>query len=108
MRFCKDLYVSPSLAKKRKKIIWKLRTGRPQPTIYVVALAQNDDLFEIYHSGMLKQRYYKKKENAPYIVGLAQGYDGAVDLVIDMLEDVLSSTGGYDVKAYFRPGKGSL
>lgn len=102
MRFCKRLYLSPSIKDKRQQIIWKLKTGRPQPTIYLIALAGNDDLFEIYHSGIFKQRYFKKKENAPYIVGIARGYAGAVDLVSEMLTDVWRETNSYDVKNYFR------
>lgn len=108
MRFCRKLYISPSLEEKRKKVMWKLRTGRPQPAVYIIALAKNDDLFEIYHSGMLKQKYYRKKANAPYIVGIAKGYGGAVDLVVDMLQDVIRTTGGYDVKTFFMNDKGSL
>lgn len=102
MRFCRKLYISSSLEKKRRKIMWKLRTGRPQPLIYIIALAPNNDLLEIYHSGMLKQKYYKKKENAPYIVGIASGYGGAVEQVIQIIQDVLGATGGYDVKSYFK------
>lgn len=101
MRFSRKLYISPSLDKKCGTIKWKLRTGRPQPTIYIIALAKNSDLLEIYHSGILRQKYYKKKQNAPYIVGIATGYGGAVDLVIDIIQDVLRETGAYDVKAYF-------
>lgn len=101
MRFCKRLYISPSIKDGQRKIMWKLRTGRPQPMIYVISLAKNNDLFEIYHSGMLKQKYYKKKENMPYIVGLAFGYGQAVSLVTDILEDVFQLTGGYDVKGFF-------
>lgn len=101
MRFCRKMYTSPSIKDKRKKIIWKLRTGRPQPVIYVIALAKSSDLLEIYHSGMLKQKYYRKRENSPYIVGLAAGYSQAVELVADILGDVLKMTGGYDVKAFF-------
>lgn len=101
MHFYKKLYMSPSLTKKRRKILWKLRTGRPQPAIYIVTLASNNDLFEIYHSGMLKQKYYRKKENALYIVGIAEGYYGAVDLVTDMLRDVFIATGCYNAKAFF-------
>ena len=101
MRFYRGLYISPSIEKKRNKIIWKLRTGRPQPTIYVIALAKNSDQLEIYHSAMLKQKYYKKKNHAPYIVGLAVGYWNAVALVADMFEDVYKITGGYDVKSFF-------
>lgn len=51
---------------------------------------------------MLKQKYYRKKANMPYIVGIATGYGGAVDLVIDMIEDVFRETGTYDVKSFFK------
>lgn len=102
VHFSKKLYTSPSLDKKCGKVKWKLRTGRPQPLVYVIALAKNNDLLEIYHSGMLKQKYYRKKENAPYIVGIATGYGGAVDLVIDIVQDVFQETGGYDVKTFFQ------
>lgn len=101
MHFSKKLYISPSLEQKCGTIKWKLRTGRPQPAIYLIALAKNNDLLEIYHSGMLKQKYYKKKQNLPFIVGIASGYGGAVDLVIDIIQDVLRETGTYDVKTYF-------
>lgn len=101
MRFSRKLYISSSLDKKCGTVKWKLRTGRPQPFIYIIALARNNDLLEIYHSGMLKQSYYKKKQNAPYIVGIAAGYGGAVDLVIDIIQDVFRETGSYDVKTFF-------
>ncbi len=107
MRFYKELYMSPSIRDKRRQIIWKLRTGRPQPTIYVITLAKNSDLFEIYHSAMLKQRYFRRKENSPYIVGVAGGYHSAVELVIDMLTDVWKATDGYDIKAFFE-GNGGI
>ncbi|MDE6619487.1 MAG: hypothetical protein K2K74_03160 [Lachnospiraceae bacterium] len=101
VRFSRKLYISPSLDKKCGEVKWKLRTGRPQPFIYIIALAKNNDLLEIYHSGMLKQKYYRKRKNAPDIVGIAVGYGGAVDLVIDILQDVWRETGTYDVKAFF-------
>lgn len=101
MHFSRKLYIPLSLRDKRRKIIWKLRTGRPQPMIYVITLAKNGDLFEIYHSGMLKQKYYKKKENTPYIVGFAEGYNQAVEVVMEILADVFCETKGYDVRAFF-------
>jgi hypothetical protein len=102
MYFYKRLYTGPKLQKIKAKVIWKLKTGRPQPTVFVIALAKNNDLFEIYHSGILKQKYYRKKENAPYILGIASGYKEAVDLVINMLTEVYTATGGYDVKTYYK------
>lgn len=102
MRFYKGLYMSPSLQKKRNRVIWSLRTGRPQPLVYVITLAKNNDLFEIYHSAMLKQKYYRNRENSPYIVGLATGYQGAVELTAGILEDVYKITGGCNVKEFFK------
>jgi hypothetical protein len=102
MYFYKRLYTGPKLQKIKAKVIWKLKTGRPQPTVFVIALAKNNDLFEIYHSGILKQKYYRKKENAPYILGIASGYKEAVDIVINMLTEVYTATGGYDVKTYYK------
>jgi hypothetical protein len=102
MHFYKRLYTGPKLQKRKAKVLWKLRTGRPQPEVFVIALAKNNDLFEIYHSGILKQKYYRKKENAPYIMGIASGYSEAVDLVIEMITEVYTATGGYDVKTYYK------
>jgi hypothetical protein len=101
MRFYKNLYTGSKLQDSKTKVIWKLKTGRPQPFVYVITLAGNSDLFEIYHSAMLKQKYYRKKENAPYILGIASGYSEAVDLIIRMITEVYNATGGYDVKTYY-------
>jgi hypothetical protein len=101
MRFYRKLYTSHELRRKKATVVWKLKTGRPQPLVYVIALARNNDLFEIYHSAMLKQKYFRKKENAPYILGVALGYDGAVELITQMITEVYAATGGYDVKTYY-------
>jgi hypothetical protein len=101
MRFYRNLYTGPKLQKNKAKVMWKLKTGRPQPLVYVIALARNNDLFEIYHSAVLKQKYFRKKENAPYILGIASGYDEALDLITQMLMEVYAATGGYDVKTYY-------
>lgn len=101
MRFYKKLYMSPSIEKKRRQIMWKLRTGRPQPTLYIIALAKNNDLFEIYHSAMLKQKYYKHKENSPYIIGVANSYNSAVEIVTNIIQEIISCSDGLNVKKYF-------
>ncbi len=101
MHFSKKLYMSQAIKKNSLKIKWKLKTGRPQPTIYVIALAKNNDLLEIYHSAILKQNYYKQKDNVPFIVGIANSYNSAVELVINIIEDAWADTESYDIKKYF-------
>ena len=35
MRFYKKLYISPSLQKKKRQIIWRLKIGKAVPFVYV-------------------------------------------------------------------------
>lgn len=102
MYFYRNLYASPMLKKHKNKIKWKLRIGKPQPFVYIIALTHNNDLMEIYHSSILKQKHFKKKENRPFIIGVACGYEAAVTLVTEIIMDVYNETGNYDVKSFIR------
>lgn len=96
--FYKKLYVSPSLKKKKKMLIYKIKTGKIVPNLYVITLAKGDDLLEFYQSFQLKQPYFK--EHMPYIVGLADGYEEAVKLVETILLDAYEKTGSYDIRKF--------
>lgn len=98
MHFSRKLYVSPSIKKKKRSIVWKLRAGKTLPSIYVIVLSSNNDLLEIFHSALLKQPFYK--ENPPYITGIADGYQEAVSLVQDILMDTRDRNGDWDVKSF--------
>lgn len=98
MRFYKKLYTSPSLQKKRRQIVWKLKMGKTLPFIYVITLTEQNDLMDIYHCVLLKQPYYRK--NPPYVIGIADSYAAAIDLVQNILMDVNLQTGGYDVRTF--------
>lgn len=68
------------------------------PFVYVITLSEQNDLMDIYHNALLKQPYYRK--NPPYVIGIADSYSAAVDLVQNILMDVNSQTGGYDIKSF--------
>lgn len=87
MHFYKALYFSDSLEKKKRQLKWKLKRGKILPGIYVIAFTNNSDLLEIYQSVQLKQSFYKK--NPPYIIGIADGDNSAVELVQKILSDAL-------------------
>lgn len=87
--------MSPSLKKKRRKLIYKIKTGKIVPNLYVVTLSKGNNLLEFYQSFQLKQPYFK--EHKPFIVGLADGYEEAVRLVETILLDTYEKTGSYDV-----------
>ena len=87
MRFYKRLYVDSSVKKKRRQIVWKLKTGKVMPNVYCIALANNQDMLEIYHNAVLKQSlpevssiYYRDCRKLPGSSGIntdhADGYNG--------------------------------
>lgn len=98
MHFYRQLYVSPFLEKKKRQIIWKLKAHKIMPSVYIIAIADNQDLMEIYHNSLLKQPYYRK--NPPYIIGIAESYNSAIELVQSILMDVKANTGNYDIKDF--------
>ena len=101
MRFHKELYVGASIRNVRK-VKWKLKHHAGQLRVFVITLSGGRDELEIYHCAFLQQRYYKKYP--PYIVGIAGGYDEAVELLQQMVSDIYEKTGNYQLKEYFLKG----
>lgn len=97
MKFYRNLYVGESI-KKPKKVKWKLCHNAGQFQVYVIALASGDDQLEIYHCAFLQQSYYKN--HPPYIIGIAGGYDEAVDIVVEITKAAIEETGSPDLKKY--------
>lgn len=97
MKFYKNLYIGETI-KNPNKVKWKLRCNAGQLNVYVIALAPGRDYLEIYHSGILKQKYYRKYP--PFIIGIANGYEEAMNMVVRIVEEALSITGSPDVKKY--------
>jgi len=98
MKFHRELYVGNSIGNVRK-VKWKLKHGAGQLRVFVIALAPGSDELEIYHCAFLQQKYYRR--NPPCIVGIAGGYEEAVELLQEMIADIYEKTGGYRLKEYF-------
>ncbi|MDD3404638.1 MAG: hypothetical protein PHQ72_15000 [Hespellia sp.] len=95
----RQLYVSEFLEKKREKILQKLLNNQFQPNIYLITLAQNqEDELEFYSTFLLRQHVY---EDTPiFLVGLAEGYDDALDMVEMITDEVYQKTGNTDIRNY--------
>lgn len=102
MKFYKDLYIGETI-KNPGKIKRKIKHNAKQLTIYVILLAAGNDQLEICHNILLKQPYYKGKENAPYIIGIAGNYDEAVGLVCQIAKEAVEQNGNADIKQYLFP-----
>ena len=97
MKFYKKLYVGNTI-KDVRKIKRKLLLNVGQLGIYVIALCKGSDQLEIYHCAFLQQKYYRK--NPPYIVGIANGYDEAVEIVRQIAIEAYECNRNCDLKKY--------
>ena len=98
--FHDNLYVADELSSDRRKVIKKLKQGKLQMDVYVIALPQGgNDMLEIFPSYILLQKAYKQME--VNIVGLAGDQATAFSLVETMTNDCLKSRGDANVRAYF-------
>ena len=98
MRYYKHLYLAEGL-KKKEKIIRKLEEKKLQINIHVITLARNEkNQLEIYNSMVFLQPDF------PYddllVVGIAKGYEDAVEMVEEIAQEVYNKTKGADIRSY--------
>ncbi|MCI5869379.1 MAG: hypothetical protein MR224_07705 [Dorea sp.] len=99
MRYYRHLYLMDGLEKKREKIIRKLENNKFQANIHIITLAQNEkNHLEIYNSVLLLQPEFPKDDF--FVVGIAKGYEDAVDLVELITQEVYNETKGADIRSY--------
>ena len=99
MTWYEDLYVGESIIHKTSKIIWKIRHNAGQLNIYVIALASNEtNLLDIIPAQELLQKGYPKQQL--YIVGLAKGYDEAVNVAVSIIDEAYQKTGTFAIRKY--------
>ena len=82
-----------------EKIKKKLSANNLQPSIYVIAFSQSpQNQLDFFSSLLLKQHIY---ENTPlFVVGLADGYDSALELIRQITEEVFAATQSVDIRHY--------
>lgn len=100
MQWAEHLYLTDKTAKKKDKIIRKANRGVGMLSIYLITLASNpENLFDIFHAAHLKQPAFYRQEF--FVVGIASGYEEALELVQEMIGDIYRQTGGFAVREYF-------
>ena len=99
MEFYKELYISENLKKNKDRIIEKLKKNKIQFRCYIISLTENPkNQLEFYDSLMLMQKNYKK-ENL-FIVGIANGYDGALEIIEKITEETYAKQGDADIRRF--------
>ncbi|MCM1105793.1 MAG: hypothetical protein NC355_02505 [Blautia sp.] len=99
MKWFRDLYVSESIGDKANRIKWRIDHNAGTVRVYLIAFASNpDNLLDIIPAWNLMQRGYPKREVK--VIGMAKGYDDALALVRDIIDETYRNTGGVDVRSY--------
>ena len=99
MTWHEKLYVGESIVHKTKKIKWKICHNAGQVNIYVITLASNEqNLLDIIPAHELLQKGYPKE--SLYVVGLAKGYDEALEVAASIVDEVYQATGAFAVREY--------
>ena len=101
MKWYHDLYVGDSIGNQVNRIKWKINHNAGTVSVYVIAFASNDrNLLDIIPAWELMQKAYPKKDMK--IIGLAKGYDEALDVVCRIIDETYQNTGDVDVWAYLK------
>lgn len=99
MKYYYNLYISEPLLAKKHEILEKLRQGKLQVNRYLIVLAKNQkNHLEFFDSAFLKQKQTDKDEL--FVVGIADGCDGALELVEKITQEVYDKTRGTDIRNY--------
>lgn len=96
MKFYKYLYVGEKI-KNPGKVKRKLKNHEGQ-FVYVICFAKGSDRLEFFQSAYLKQKYYR--HYPPVIIGIANDYDEAVSIVIQIITECRETMGDFNIKNY--------
>ena len=99
MTWSKKLFIGDEAKKKKISYLWKLKRGKGVFGLYVITLASNPaNQLDIIDSREFMGKRYPKRDAV--IVGIAKGYDDAVELVNHMAQVTVTRTGDADIRGF--------
>ncbi len=99
MKYYCELYWSETLQEKKKEILSKLEQNKVQLNKYLIVLTETSaNHLEFFDSVLLKQKIFKQREL--FLIGVADGYLGALELVEKITQEVYDVTKGTDIRQY--------
>ncbi len=99
MKYYRNLYVSKELQAKVTEVIARLEKGEIQLNKYVIVIAKNEqNHLEFFDSILLQQKVVSKEDL--FVVGIAEGYRGALKLVRDITDEIYKKTNDTNIRKY--------
>lgn len=104
MEWYRNLYVGQMAKKKRDRLIQKIESGKAPVNVYLITLPGTEaNQLEIVPVWNLK--FWNRGRTCPLIVGLACGRGEALELLVQITEEVLEETGTVNLRARFEAGQ---
>ena len=75
-----------------------MKVAKRDRPCYVLALNEGSDLLDIYHSFVLLQPHFRKRQK--FIVGIAADYDGALEILRQIVQECYAKNRDADLKKY--------
>lgn len=99
-----NLYVSEGINREKLEKLKKGLSARPDKAgLYLLTLPGNSsDQLDIYASKYLRQKYYDRRPL--YVIGIAEDYDKAVDIVMRIVWETWTARGDARLKEYLLAG----
>ncbi|HJD13419.1 MAG TPA: hypothetical protein IAA03_06505 [Candidatus Ruminococcus avistercoris] len=99
LKWYKNLYVGNTAKKKEKTLRRKISCGIGTFNVFVITLAVNEqNHLEIYPAAQLLQKTLRRR--CPLIVGIAVGYEEAVEIVEQIVKEVWEKTGTVSIRSW--------
>lgn len=101
MIFYKDLFLSNLITVSKEEIIDSINSGRIFFHTYIITLPliPSENQLEIYHIELNKQFYFHEEDFI--VMGIAKGYQDALELVEKITTIVYNETHTGNIKEYF-------
>ena len=101
MRVYEEVIVSEKIKYDKKELIEKITSGSILYHIYliVIPLWECEHQLEIYHEALHSQLCYQNMD--ALVIGIASGYEDALELVKNISSEVVGNTGTANIKEYY-------
>lgn len=99
MKYYHALYVSDALMLEKEIIKHKIERNEWQLNKYLIVLTKNEqNHLEFFDAVLLLQKAVSKEDL--FVVGIADGQQGALELIRRITEEVYAETKGADIRKY--------
>ncbi|MBD5542400.1 MAG: hypothetical protein HDR00_14660 [Lachnospiraceae bacterium] len=103
MHIYKKIYCDEQIRPKKGKILRKIKYHGGLLNVYVITVSEGADYFDLIPGSSFRQKRYPTKDL--HIMGLASGYESALSMVQQMIEDFMAQYGTCRFKKVFMDEK---